>query len=129
MREDHPAGELTGGPFLPGEANVWRLVPGQVPQVYCSVFSFIIDLDFDRSGNMYVLEHASGAAGPFAGTPGQLVRVGRDCSKTSVATGLPAPTSVAIGPDRDAYVSINGTSPTIGAVMRIELSRDSGGHR
>lgn len=117
-------GELTGGPFLPGEAKVWRVVPGQAPQIYCSGFSFIIDLDFDRTGNMYVLEHASGPGGPFAGTTGQLLRVGRDCSKTPVATGLHAPTSVAIGPDRDAYVSINGTSSAIGAVMRIELRRD-----
>jgi hypothetical protein len=121
-------GELTGAPFAPGEARVWRLVPGQPPQVYCSGFSFIIDLDFDDAGNLYVLEHASGARGPFAGTPGQLLRVGHSCSQTPVRTGLPAPTSVAIGPDGDAYVSINGTSPAIGAVIRIELGARTDEH-
>ena len=33
-------GELTGVPFTPGLANVWRVVPGQAPQVYCSGFSY-----------------------------------------------------------------------------------------
>lgn len=116
-------GELTGGPFIPGEANVWRVARGQAPQVLCSGFSFIIDLDLDRRGNLYVLEHASGPGGPFAGTPGQLLRVGRDCSRTPVATGLAAPTSVAIGPDGRAYVSIHGTSATTGEVIRIDLGR------
>ena len=119
-------GELTGVPFTPGVANVWRVVRGQAPEVYCSGFSFIIDLTFDRSGNLYVLENASGANGPFLSTPGQLLRVGRDCTRTPVATGLPAPTSVAIGPDRDAYITVNGTSAAIGQVVRVDLG---GRHR
>ena len=114
-------GELTGVPFTPDQANVWRVVPGQAPEVYCSGFSFIIDLTFDQRGNLYVLENASGPNGPFLSTPGQLLRVGRDCSRTPVATGLPAPTSVAIGPDGDAYLSINGTSAAIGEVVRVDL--------
>jgi hypothetical protein len=114
-------GELTGVPFIPGIANVRRVVPGHAPQVYCSGFSFIIDLTFDESGNLYVLENASGPGGPFTGTPGQLLRVAPDCSKTPVATGLPAPTSVAIGPDGNAYLSIFGTSAGIGEVVRVDL--------
>lgn len=114
-------GELTGVPFIPGEAKVWRVVPGNAPEVYCSGFSFIIDLTFDKHGNLYVLENSSGPGGPFTGTPGQLLRVGRDCSRTSVATGLPAPTSVVIGPDGDAYLSIFGTSASTGEVVRVEL--------
>jgi hypothetical protein len=114
-------GELTGAPFAPGEARIWRVVPGHDPEVLCMGFSFVIDLDFDHAGNLYVLEHASGPAGPFAGTPGRLLRVGSDCATTEVATNLPAPTSVAIGPDGDAYVSINGTSAGTGAVVRIDL--------
>jgi hypothetical protein len=119
-------GELTGVPFTPGLANVWRVVPGQSPQVYCSGFSFIIDLAFDRRGNLYVLENASGANGPFLSTPGRLLRVRRDCTATAVATGLAAPTSVAIGPDDDAYVSVNGTSAGIGRVVRFDLGGSHG---
>jgi hypothetical protein len=121
-------GELTGSPFAPGEARIWRIMPGQAPQVYCSGFSFIIDLDLDRRGNLYVLEHASGPLGPFLGTPGQLLRVGRDCSKTPVSTGLAAPTSVALAPDGHVYVSINGTAPATGAVIRIHVGRQVDAH-
>lgn len=116
-------GELTGVPFTAGQATVWRLLPGQPPQPYCTGFSYIIDLDFDRHGRLYVLEHASAANGPFGGTPGQLLRVGPDCTRTPIRSGLPAPTSVAIGPDDHPYISVNGTSPSIGAVVRVDLGR------
>jgi hypothetical protein len=95
-------------------------LPGQPPQPYCTGFSYIIDLDFDHHGRLYVLEHASGPNGPFTGTPGQLLRVAADCTRIPIRTALPAPTSVAIGPDDHPYVSINGTSPTSGQVIRIE---------
>jgi sugar lactone lactonase YvrE len=116
-------GELTGVPFTPGQAAIWRLAPGQPPQLYCTGFSYIIDLDVDRHGRLYVLEHASAANGPFAGTPGQLLRVAPDCTRKPIRTGLPAPTSVAIGPDGNPYISINGTSATAGEVIRVELGR------
>jgi hypothetical protein len=61
-------GELTGTPFVPETANVWRVVPGREPQIYCSGFNFIIDLDIDRRGHLYVLEHSSA---PFPVGPGQ----------------------------------------------------------
>jgi hypothetical protein len=116
-------GELTGVPFLAGQARIWRLAPGREPEAFCSGFSYIIDLDFDRHGNLYVLEHARGANGPFADTTGQLLRVGRDCRAMPVRTGLPAPMSVAIGPDGNAYVSLSGDGPTSGEVRRIALGR------
>jgi hypothetical protein len=117
-------GELTGAPFTPDVANVWRVVPGRAPEVYCPGFSYIIDLAFDRRGRLYVLENASGANGPFLSTPGRLLRVERDCSRTAVATGLTAPTSVAIGPDGDAYLSLDGTSAATGRVVRLDLGWD-----
>jgi hypothetical protein len=116
-------GELTGAPFVPGTANVWRVVPGQTPQVYCSGFSFILDLDFDRRGNLYVLEHTSA---PFPLGPGTLYRVERDCSRVAVVTGLTSPTSVAIGPDGGAYISHRGTSAAIGEVLRFDIGAPPG---
>src|SRR2546423_571425 len=82
MRRDgaYHVGELTGVPFTPIAAHVWRVVPGQAPELYGSGFSFVIDLTFDRSGNLYVLENASGPNGPFVSTPGQLLRVGSSCT-------------------------------------------------
>jgi hypothetical protein len=123
-------GELTGAnPFAPGQARIWRIAPGRDPELFCSGFSFVIDVDFDRRGNLYVLEHASGTNGPFAGTPGRLLRVRRDCRATPVRTDLQAPMSVAIGPDGNAYVSLNGTTPTNGEVRRIELGTRHHGNR
>jgi hypothetical protein len=113
-------GELTGGPFVPETANIWRVVPGQAPEVFCSGFNFILDLDFDRHGRLYVLEHTSF---PFPTGPGTLYRVKRDCSKTVVVTGLTNPTSVTIGPDGDAYISNFGTSPAVGEVIKVDLPR------
>jgi sugar lactone lactonase YvrE len=113
-------GELTGVPFVPESSNVWRVVPGEEPQVYCMGFNFILDLDFDRRGNLYVLEHTSA---PFPTGEGTLYRVARDCSRRPVATGLTNPSSVTIGPDGDAYVSNFGTSPDVGEVIRVDLRR------
>lgn len=117
-------GELTGAPFVPETANVWRVEPGKAPEVFCSGFNFILDLDFDRRGKLYVLEHTSA---PFPTGPGTLYRVKRDCSKTVVAMGLSNPTSVTIGPDGDAYISNFGTSPAIGEVIRVELRHRNDG--
>jgi hypothetical protein len=119
-------GELTGVPFVPETANIWRVVPGEEPQVYCTGFSFILDLDFDRRGNLYVLEHASA---PFPTGVGTLYRIARDCSRTPVVTGLTNPTSLAIGPDGDAYISNFGTSPDVGEVIRVDLRRRDGRER
>jgi hypothetical protein len=113
-------GELTGAPFVPETANVWRVEPGNAPEVFCSGFNFILDLDFDRRGRLYVLEHTSA---PFPTGPGTLYRVKRDCTKTPVVTGLTNPTSVTIGPDGDAYISNFGTSPGTGEVIKVELPR------
>jgi sugar lactone lactonase YvrE len=112
-------GELTGFPFPEGGASVYRVRPGEPPEVFLEGFTAIIDLDFDRRGNLYVLQFASetGLSGP-----GVLIRVDPDGTRTIVATGLAAPTSVAIGPDGNAYVSNCGACPAgAGQVIRIDL--------
>ena len=121
-------GELTGAPFLPALSSIWRLRPwSATPGEVCSGFSYIIDLDFDRRGNLYVLEQSSGPNGPFTDAPGRLMRVGAGCETTIVREALPAPMAVAIGPDGDAYVSLNGTTGTDGEVRQIDLDDPSHG--
>jgi hypothetical protein len=112
-------GELTGVPFVPGTANLWRVVPGQPPQMRCPGFNFILDLDFDDAGRLFVLEHSSA---PFPTGAGTLYRVAGDCSRTPIIGGLTNPTSVAIGPDGDAYISNFGTSAGTGEVIRVDLA-------
>jgi len=98
-------GELTGWPYRPGRARVWRVVPGRPPAVYASGFTTISDLAFDGR-SLLVLELTAGGA-----DTGALVRVAPDGTRTVLArAGLVRPTGVAV--DRGTiYLSNHGTSP------------------
>lgn len=111
-------GELTGVPFCAGNANVYRIVPGQPPTVVCGGFTTIIDLAFGPDRQLYVAQHSNGPV--FFATPGNVVRVGPDCSKTPVTPPLNRPGGLASGPDGAMYVSINSNLPGVGEVVRIE---------
>jgi hypothetical protein len=111
-------GELTGAPFCSANANVYRVVPGQAPTVYCGGFTTIIDHTWGPDGKLYVLQHSNGPV--FFATPGDVVRVERDCSRTVVSPPLNRPGSLAFGPDGKLYVSINADRVGIGQVVRID---------
>ena len=117
-------GILSGAPFRNGAANIYRVVPGEAPTVYLSGFKTILDIDFDDTGNLYVIQHSSGVAG-LAG-PGSLIRVAAaDGARTTVLGGLTRPTSVVVGPDQAIYVSEFGTSPGIGRVLRVTAEAEA----
>jgi hypothetical protein len=86
-------GELAS--FVPGGANVWRVVPGQPPTVFQAGFTTIIDITFGPDGSLYVLEFG----------PGNLWRVPAVGPRSLVATGFVTPGSVTIGSDGAFYVS------------------------
>jgi hypothetical protein len=113
-------GTLTGFPFAPGSARVFRVVPGRTPTVYAGGFTNIIDLAFGPDGKLYVLEIAHN--GLLSGDPtGALIRVGRGGAQKIVASeGLTAPGGLAIK-GRSAYVSNCGTCAGTGSVVRIPL--------
>ena len=112
---------LTGFPFMPATATVYRVVPGSAPTPYASNLTQLTDLAFDADGSLYVLEHASGAfPPPFAGMGAvRKVPPGGGGSSTLVAGGLPRGTGLAVGGDGSLYVSVNGASAGNGAVWRI----------
>jgi glucose/arabinose dehydrogenase len=112
--------ELTGGPFAAGAANIYRVVPGQAPEVYQSGFRTAIDLAFAPDGSLYVLEFASGT-GPIFSSKGDIVRVAPDGTRTVVVDYLTNPTSIAVGPDGALYVTNRGLAIAQGEVLRIEL--------
>jgi hypothetical protein len=116
-------GQLTGFPFPPGGARVWRVVPGSAPTVYAEGFTNIIDIAFDRRGRLLVLEISHN--GLLSGDPtGALVRLERDGSRTDLAgTRLKSPTSVGVGEDGSLYVSNLGTSIGTGEVLRVRPGR------
>lgn len=113
--------QLTGFPFPVGAANVYRVVPGSTSAVFASGFTNVIDLAFDRVGNLYVLEiDQDGLAAP--GVTGRLVRipVGGGSAVVIASEGLVMPGGLAIGPDDALYVSNFSIMPGAGQVVRIE---------
>ena len=113
-------GQLTGFPFPVGGANVYRIGPGGQPQVVASGFTNIIDIAFGPDHALYVLEIAHN--GLLSGDPtGALIRVGKDGSRTVIASaGLTMPTGVAIR-DGKAYISNCGVCAGEGEVIAIPL--------
>ncbi|WP_243754068.1 ScyD/ScyE family protein [Labedaea rhizosphaerae] len=113
-------GQLTGFPFVPGKASVWRVVPGHAPKIVARGFTNIIDLGFDRRGTLYVLEIAKN--GLLSEDPtGALIKVGRHGEQHVVmSTGLITPGGLALRGDA-AYVSNCGTCAGGGQVLRISL--------
>ena len=113
-------GTLTGFPFVPGKANVWRVVPGKTPKIHATGFTNIIDVAFGPDRKLYVLEIAHN--GLLSGDPtGALIKVGRNGSRQIVASaGLNTPGGLAIK-GRSAYVSNCGTCAGGGSVVRISL--------
>jgi hypothetical protein len=130
-------GELTGIPFTDKRANIYRLDPATdaVPhtftldEAFLTGFKNIIDLAFADDGTLYVLQYATGAL-QMTGL-GVLIKVVPDKSqadirlqyqlgtRSNVIADLHEPTSVAIGPDGDLYLSIRGTTAGGGEVIRI----------
>jgi len=129
--------ELTGVPFTDTRANVYRVVPGEPARLFLiddaciGGFKAVLDIAFDAPGNLYVLQHSTGAV--QQGGPGILIRVtpsqdeGDICARyragtrTTVLGGLVFPTSVAVGPDGALYVTNRGRSVGTGEVLRLDV--------
>jgi hypothetical protein len=117
-------GQLTGFPFPPGGANVWRVRPGHDPEVFKAGFTNIIDIAFDKRGRLYVLEIATGGLlnAPEDELPvGRLVRVNRDGSRTTLAReGLNAPGGFVLG-HHAAYITNNSILSGAGQVVKVAI--------
>ena len=113
-------GQLTGFPFPVGGANVYRVAPGQDPQVFVGGFTNIIDIAFDTDGTLYVLEIFHN--GLLSGDPtGALIRVDQDGTQHVVMSdGLITPGGLTLRKG-SAYVSNCGTCAGGGEVLRIPL--------
>jgi hypothetical protein len=123
VRHDDPnvyVGQLTGFPFPPGAATVWRVAPNGDSTPFATGFTNIIDIAFGKRGYLYVLEIAHN--GLLSGDPeGALIKVSPDGkTRTIVAsTGLVNPTGVAIAHDGTVYVTNYGTSAGKGTVLSL----------
>lgn len=109
-------GELTGAPFEQRTANVYRVVAGEAPQVYLTGLTTIIDIGFAASGDLYVLQHASG--GRLSGA-GELIRITPNGARTVVSNALDHPTALLIGRHGAIYVTDHGTLTGGGELLRL----------
>jgi hypothetical protein len=112
--------QLTGFPFTPGVANIWRVVPGSAPTVYASGLTNVTDLAFARDGSLYAVEIA--ANGLLNGPIGALVKIpaGGGSSFETVAGGLFAPYGVALT-KHFAYVTTGAVTVGGGELVKIAL--------
>jgi hypothetical protein len=107
---------LTGVPFVPGMARIWRVVPGQAATVFADGLTMITDMDWADDGSLYVLQYA---AMPFFGGPGAVVRIAPDGTRTTIVSNLTNPTGILAAPDGSIYVSNRGNVAGVGEVLRI----------
>lgn len=115
-------GQLTGFPFPPGQANVYRLTPRQGPQVYASGFTAIHDIAFGPDGSLYVLEIASDliACEFFGDCNGRLIKVAPNGTRTTLAQGLPFPGGVAVNQSDQVFITLFSIMPGMGMVVRVQ---------
>jgi hypothetical protein len=119
-------GQLTGFPFTPGTATVWRFERGKAPTVYADGFTNIIDLAFTDDGDLLVLEiahHGLLAAFGAGDWSGALIHVDRhDTGRHTVLLEDPlfAPGGIAVDDD-DAYISNRSVFPGEGTILKVEL--------
>jgi hypothetical protein len=111
--------QLTGFPFEKGDANIWRVVPGQDPTVYASGLTNLTDLAFAPDGTLYAVEIAT--EGLLAGPIGSLVKITPGASvHETVAGGLSSPYGVALRGGA-AYVTTCAVCIGDGEVIRVSL--------
>jgi glucose/arabinose dehydrogenase len=113
--------QLTGFPFTPGAANIYRLAPGgSIPTVFATGLTNITDLAFGADGSLYALElDDNGLLNP--GGSGAILRINADGSHETIYNqGLVTPTGLTIGGDGAFYVT-NFSAGGPGQVLRIAV--------
>ena len=120
-------GILTGFPFEPGAAVVYRVVEGQDPTVFVDGFTNIIGLDFGPDGNLYVLEMVKAGllnANPSdpATTAAGLYRVYPDGSKEEIEVdGMYLAGGIAIDRHGTAFISVCDVCVGGGQVLAVPV--------
>jgi hypothetical protein len=118
---------LTEFPLVPGEASVYHLTPSGTISNSFGHLTGVLGLTFDQRGRMYALQMTvCPDENPCEPTPftGSVVRVARDGSTETIASGLMLPTGMAFGPDGALYVAVFGFGAPAGAgaIERIEIT-------
>jgi hypothetical protein len=114
-------GQLTGFPFVPGAANVYRIDPITSAQTTAFTgFTNIIDLAFASDGDLLVLQLTTNGIGANPG-PGRLIRIDSVTGLRSTLLDSPLffPGGLLVTPNDSIYVSNLGTSGGGGQVLQL----------
>jgi len=109
---------LTGFPFVPGQAVVWKVEQGKDPVVYGTGLTNAMDLAFAKDGTLYVVEIAKN--GLLSGDPtGALMSIpaGGGAATEVASEGLMLPGGIAIDANDTIYISTGTVIPGGGAIV------------
>lgn len=112
--------QLTGFPFPPGGASIWRIARGEKPTVWATGLTNVTDLAWHK-GSLYAVQISdAGLANETALPSGSLVKVVPGAAPTPVVDNLPAPYGVAFRGHR-AYLTTCAVCAGGGSVVRADL--------
>jgi hypothetical protein len=116
-------GQLTGFPFTPGAAKIYRIDPNTgAVSVFASGFTAIVDIAFGPDGSLYVVEIARHGLleGEVCGDlQGALIKVSNGVRTEIPVPDLVAPGGVAVAKDGAVYVTNHSIFPGGGQVLQI----------
>jgi hypothetical protein len=119
-------GEYTGFAYPEGEARIFRMGDDGQIEVFADGFSHVADVDFDKDGNLLVLQFSDQAewkGEDIQSLPGSLIQLAPDGTRTTLVAageGLESATSITVGPDDGIYITNNGVGPGTGEIVRVD---------
>ncbi|MGE5681472.1 MAG: ScyD/ScyE family protein [Bacillota bacterium] len=119
-------GNLTTIPFPKGSARILKISrDGNDVSEYLKGFTTILGLEFDKAGNLFVLETSAKTEQPpfFFPNTGKVSRINSNGSVDEITCDLNFPTAMTFGPDGSLYVSNSGfnTAPGEGEIVKINI--------
>jgi sugar lactone lactonase YvrE len=113
-------------PHTPGSGAIWAADSSGKLVLAADNLTMPIDVGFDATGLMYVLEFGSGRRSnhPYAADEGRLLRIERDGSRAVVLDGLNYPTAMIFSRVGDLYLSVSGAFTTRGqgSIVKVACS-------
>jgi hypothetical protein len=110
-------------PHTPGSGEIWAADSSGQLSLAARGLTMPIDVSFDATGSMYILEFSNGAQlnQPYHNGKGRLLRAQRNGPPTIVIDQLNYPTAMTFSHTGDLYIAVGGafTAPGQGAILKV----------
>ncbi len=122
--------DYTGFPYPEGVARILRTGKDGKPQVFATGFTQLGDLEFDKEGNLYVLQVTNEASWKGS-TEGSLIKISPNGERKVLLSGngLNFPTALTIDAYGTVYITNQGASPGIGQVLKVKIEGQNRGDK